>query len=212
MSAVVNRRKWRNFFVYPQIQLRLALINIGFVLLIAAVLIVTLLAPLYYAMGGPEDLKVRYAVAELLLRILDRFGISMLLVLVISAVCYIVFSHRLCGPLVNIKHTLDSVARGDLTRKVRLRRRDFLKEEAAGINAMLLALERGINVLKANQFSLSQMTEKLAEGDLKDEFRKLFRQNQLLLDQWVVGPGDGKKEPPFADPDQVGQYSAKDPL
>jgi HAMP domain-containing protein len=212
MSADVNRRKWRNFLIYPRIQLSLALINVGFVLLIVVVLIVTLLAPLFYAMGGPQDLKVRYAIAELLLRILDRFGISMLLVLVISALCYIVFSHRLCGPLINIKHTLDSVARGDLTRKVSLRRRDLLKEEAASINAMLLSLESRIGLLKANQLSLSPMIEELAEGDLKNEFRRLYRQNQVFLDQWVMDPGAGTKEVPSADLNEVGRYSIKGPL
>lgn len=212
MSAVANQRKWRSFLIYPKIQLRLALIHIGFVLVILVVLVETLLVPLYYGMEGPGDLRVRYAMAEVLLHLLDRFPISMLLILIISAICYIVFSHRLCGPLVNMRHTFESVTRGDLTRTVRLRRRDFLKDEAASINAMLLALESRIGSLKANQLSLSPMIEELAEGDLKNQFRMLYRQNQLVLDQWVMGPGDGKKDAPSTDPNEVGQYSVEDPL
>ena len=39
--------------------------------------------------------------------------------------------------MINIKHTLEEVARGNFTRKVFLRKNDFLKEEAAILNHMV---------------------------------------------------------------------------
>ncbi len=190
MNTARNRRKWRNFLIHPRFQLRLAMIHTVFVLLVVVVLVVAVLAPLYMQMQGPDDLRIRYATAQLLLGILDRIGIVLVLILVISAAYHIVFSHRLCGPLVNIGHTFDAIARGDLTRKVYLRRRDFLKDEAANINTMIIAMETRISDLKANQKGLAVAVGSLPDGEEKNRLEALLKQNEALLRQWVVSGGE----------------------
>jgi methyl-accepting chemotaxis protein len=186
MKTEKNNRRWRNFLIRPDFQLRLALVHIWFVVLVVIVLAVALLVPLYFDIHGSDDLWARYVTAELLLRLLNRLGIVVLLIAVVSAAYHIVFSHRLCGPLVNMGHTFESVGKGNLTRKVRLRRKDFLQEEAAHINGMLSALEMRIGDLKDNQEKASSVVEQLAEGDPEGQLRELVRRNQVLLDQWIV--------------------------
>ena len=46
-------------------------------------------------------------------------------------------SHRFCGPLINFGHTFAKMAEGDFSSKVHLRKNDFLKAEAAQVNAII---------------------------------------------------------------------------
>jgi methyl-accepting chemotaxis protein len=188
MSMTGNRRKWRNILIHPRFQLRLALIHTGFVVLVLAVLIIALLSPLYFEIYGSKDLWVRYATAELLLHVLNRLGVVVLVITAISGVYHIVFSHRLCGPLVNIGHTLDSLARGDLRRKVFLRQKDYLQEEAQKINLIVGTLEARIGALKTSQDNLAAIAGQLDEGELKEKLRTLLAENKAVLDQWMVSP------------------------
>lgn len=61
------------------------------------------------------------------------------------------FSHRLVGPLVRFRRTLQEMARGELVRPIKLRESDYLLELRDDFNAMLEALQRrGVPVLKPN--------------------------------------------------------------
>lgn len=186
MNARRNRRRWRNFLIQPRFQLRLALLHVGFMFLVVAVLIVAVLSPLHQHLQGTDDVRLRYATGQLLLEMLDRVGIVVAVIIVVSAFYHVVFSHRLVGPLVNIGHTLDAIARGDLTRKVFLRRRDFLKKEAAGINVMLDALQERVRVLKARNRDMAAMVRDLPEGDVKRRMEAFFEENEALLARWLV--------------------------
>ena len=100
-----NQRKWRNILVHPSFQLRLALIHIAFIVLIIAVIFTVFAIILHYDLRGSGDLWAQYATARLMLLLLERMAVIVLLVVVASVVYHIIFSHRLCGPLVNMGHT-----------------------------------------------------------------------------------------------------------
>jgi hypothetical protein len=185
-----NKRKWRNILVNPSFQLRLALIHIAFVVVIVAVIFAVFAVIFYFDLRRSGDLWAQYVTARLMLLILERMSVIVALIAVASAVYHIIFSHRLCGPLVNIGHTLDSVSKGDLTRSVFLRRKDFLKDEAIRVNAMQIALNSKVGLLKANQTDLSLLTAKLARGPVEDGIRGAVERNQALLDEWTVSEPD----------------------
>jgi methyl-accepting chemotaxis protein len=190
MNDQKNRRRWRNIVVRPGFQLRLALSHCVFVLAVVMVLVASLLSTFYLDVQGSNDLWARYASAELLWRIFGRFGLAILAILAISAIYYIVFSHRLCGPLVNIRHTAERVLAGDLTRKVFLRRTDFLKEEAAVINSMVTKLDERITFLKVNHADLLAAGRQVPEGPEKDRLYKLLKQQERLMEQWTTTLSD----------------------
>jgi methyl-accepting chemotaxis protein len=179
-----NQRKWRNILVNPSFQLRLALIHIAFVVLVIAVIFAVFATILYYDLRGSGDLWAQYATARLMLLLLERIVVIVLLIVVASVVYHIVFSHRLCGPLVNMGNTFDSISKGDLTRSVFLRRKDFLKEEAFRVNAMMAGLNDKIGLLKANQTDLSLLAAKLPQGPVEDGIKNAVGRNQALLDGW----------------------------
>jgi methyl-accepting chemotaxis protein len=189
MSKPENRRKWSNFLINPGFQLRLALIHGLLIVFMIVVIVAILLSPLCYEIQTTNELLSKYTLAQFMLHLMDRIVVAVLLIIIISTIYIIIFSHRLCGPLVNINHTLDSLSRGDLTRKVFLRRRDFLKPEAKKINSALASLNEKILMLKKIQIELSSMASQLPEEEAGNLVRSLLKQNQALLDEWKVIPG-----------------------
>jgi hypothetical protein len=192
MSETKNRRKWRNFLINPGFQLRLALIHTLFVVFVVVMLVVILLSPLYYEIHTTSELWSQYTLGQFMLNLMDRVVVVVLLIIVISVPYQIIFSHRLCGPLVNMGHTFDCLSKGDMTRKVFLRRKDFLKEEAARINGVVSSLNMKVSMLKKIQADLSSTALQLPAGPLEDRLRMLLQQNQEHLDQWTVDVDDSK--------------------
>ena len=194
MSTTKNRRHLRNILINPRFQLRLAFIHTAFVVLVLLVLVVALLSPFYFDIHGSDELEWRYATAQLLLHLLDRLGIVVLLVIVISAIYHVTFSHRLCGPLVNFGHTLNAMKTGDFRRKVFLRRKDYLQEEAKKINDVISALSERIGALKTNHARLMSVAGQLSDGDQEDRLRRLLQEEKALLDRWIVESAEETEE------------------
>jgi methyl-accepting chemotaxis protein len=61
--------------------------------------------------------------------------------------------------MINIKNTIQEVARGNFTRKVYLRKNDFLKEEAATLNHMIDQLSGYFDDIREENTSLLAMIE-----------------------------------------------------
>jgi methyl-accepting chemotaxis protein len=69
--------------------------------------------------------------------------------------------------MINFSKTFDRISQGDLTRKVFIRRHDFLKNEARQINEMIDALSNRITTIKtANDLLLSAL-EKVGNSDIE---------------------------------------------
>jgi methyl-accepting chemotaxis protein len=149
-------------------------------------LTVGFLASLKISATEADNLWFKYASAELFLRVFDFIGLLVLLIIVVSVIFHIIVSSRIFGPLINMQHTFAYIARGDLSRKVILRRKDFLKPEAGNINSMLASLNTRIAALKANQTDLNAIIGQDADANFHPRLRKLAESNQELLDQWIL--------------------------
>jgi hypothetical protein len=78
-------------------------------------------------------------------------ALCMLLLVPVMAWDALRFSHRLIGPLVRFRQAMQSVARGEPIRPIKLRKGDHLIEFQDDFNAMLQSLQqRGVAVLKPN--------------------------------------------------------------
>jgi hypothetical protein len=76
-------------------------------------------------------------------------GICLLALVPVMAWDAIRFSHRLLGPVVRFRQTVQSIARGEAVRPIKLREGDYLTEFRDEFNQMLIALQRqGASVLK----------------------------------------------------------------
>jgi methyl-accepting chemotaxis protein len=183
-----NRRQLRNFLVRPSFQLRLAVTHVAFVFVVVAFLFIGQVSLIYYDLPRSADIWAQYALARLMVLVLGRMGVVVLLIVAVSFIYHVIFSHRLCGPLINMTHTFERISKGDLTRKVLLRQKDFLKDEAYTINGMMTALNARILTIKENQTMLMSLATDLPQGPLEDKIKVVIERNQVLLDEWKVEP------------------------
>ena len=89
---------------------------------------------------------------------------------IVSVLTFLFFSHRIAGPIVNLRASLERIAAGDLTVRVRLRKKDELKEVAEVLNHFTEAMDRQIGRVKkeAREASSQDPTKvKEALGRLK---------------------------------------------
>lgn len=179
MEKQPNRRRLKNLLIRKDVQLRLALNNLFFLTFVLIVLIATLLSPLYYDMQQTDQLWTQYVSANLLWRLLDRTLLAFGLIVIFAIAHQIIFSHRLCGPLINFAKTHEKVIQGDLRRKIHLRRHDYFKPEAALVNRMLDMLGTSIAELKRNQQLLDSTAAALQAADNLDSETMMIMQDAL---------------------------------
>jgi methyl-accepting chemotaxis protein len=162
MKSNANRRKLRNFFISKDLQRPIIVAHLAYILLVAAVLIGTVLSPFYTDMFETGDLWAKRSAANMFIILLDRLSIAGVFILVISFFHFVILTHKFCGPLVNIGKTIARISEKDFTRKINLRRGDFLKNEAKQLNAMMMTLSNSIEIIKKeNHLLLEDIAESL---------------------------------------------------
>ncbi len=156
-------RKIQNYLIAKDIQLRMIITNFLYLCLISLVLILTILSPYFYDIFKNDELWVQYLSAKMFILLLERLTIALPLIFIVSFIHFIILTHRFCGPMINIKNTIEEIAKGNFTRKVCLRKNDFLKEEAKTVNYMIDQLSgRFEDIKEENHKLLIMVEEKLA--------------------------------------------------
>jgi methyl-accepting chemotaxis protein len=162
MNRRTHRRKLRNLWIRKDIQLWLAILNALFMIVVISAVILSVLAPLYQSFQLSDDYRAQHFAAKLFILILDRLLPTLVAIVALGTVYTIVITHRICGPLVNLSKTFERISAGDFTRRVNLRRSDFLKPEAAMVNRMNDALSMRFNTLVHHHQAVKIEIEKLA--------------------------------------------------
>ena len=160
MKSHANHRKFRNFFISKEIQRPMAIVHLAYIVLIATALIATVLSPFYLDIFKAGDLWEKHFSAKLFIILLERLSIASLIIAVISFLHFITFTHKFCGPLVNIRRTIGRISERDFTRKIYLRKGDFLVTEAQQINDMMQALSNSVETIKKENTLLLDDLEK----------------------------------------------------
>ena len=140
MGSPKSRRRFRNYLVKRDLQLRGIFYNMIFLLIVALITLITALSPMLQKMTASYDIEVQYYAAATLLSFLKRWTPVMVFVLVIFIAHQLLLTHRICGPLINFMRTIKGIAKGDLTRRCSIRKADFLGEECNEINQMMNGL------------------------------------------------------------------------
>jgi len=110
-----------------------------------------------------------------------------------------IINHRFCGPLVNFSHTFKKISQGDLTRKIFLRRYDFLKNEAAQVNDMIDSLSDHIMTLKKDHEQLlSKLNEvsgsEMERAEYQNALETIRKQAEICQNHLSVFKIDGKDD------------------
>lgn len=169
MDTQNYRRKWRNFLIREDIQLRLAIYNLLFLLVAIGFVMAMALIPLYANFQNPDNLWSQHFSAKFFLVIIDRLVLAFAGIFAVAFIFQIIITHRVAGPLINFGKTFQKISQGDLTRKITLRRKDFLHREALQVNAMTDALIQLIVKIKDDNDRLLLILEEATSGNCKDD-------------------------------------------
>ena len=154
----------RNYFIKKKFQVNFT-VKFLIIILIEAFLAAGLF--LYMSKG---TLTTGYLGSELrIARTYDFFLpmllLSNLIIVGISAVIgiavLIFLSHRIAGPLYRFENILNSIKKGDLTQRFKLRENDQFAELANSINEHTDTLDKNMGHLKAGVMEFSQLASKM---------------------------------------------------
>ena len=120
--------------------------------------------------GTSWDQKQRASTQFLTLH--TRLWPAVLVLFTLLAVHSVVVSHRVAGPLYKFRKVFRSIADGDLSMRVAIRKNDYLTKEVDDINAMVTVLRTRIEEFSAMSRkateALGELREAAAAGDVSD--------------------------------------------
>lgn len=155
---MARKRQLRRRYLIDGRQVRF-LVLVGIYFLVAVLVFATaIFAPVIVELGAEADsISHRSEVAGQFLVLHERFWPAALLVLALLAVHAVFVSHRVAGPLYRFRKTLEAMADGDLSQRVRLRKHDYLTEEAE-------LLDRAIGALSERACKIDEVRRQLGEA------------------------------------------------
>jgi len=197
MKRTRNRRQLKNYLIANKIHFRMMLANLILMLLVFAVVIGEVLYPFYHEIFRIGDIYAQHYSAKFFVVLLDRLSLALIAVLLISLIYQMIINHKFCGPLVNFSHTFNKISQGDLTRKIYLRRYDFLKNEAAQVNDMIDFLSDHIMTIKKDHDCLISTLNEVSGSEMeRDEYQNALetirKQADTCHDHLSVFKIDGK--------------------
>jgi len=143
------------------------LANLIFILLVFVVILEVVLYPFYQEIFNIDDIYAQHYSAKFFVVLLDRLSLALIAVLLISLIYQMIINHKFCGPLINFSNTFKKITQGDLTRKIYLRRYDFLKNEAAQVNDMIDWLSDHIMTIKKDHDLLIATLKDVTAGEME---------------------------------------------
>ena len=168
--------------------------HMAYLLYVLVAIIATVLTPYFSDTFASGDLYAKHFSAKMFIVLLGRLTIASLFIVFISFFHFVIFSHKFCGPLVNIGHTIARISEKDFTRKIYLRKGDFLKNEAKQINDMMRSLANSIAAIKKENRMLLEEIEKSLQSPGKqtaieaklEDFRKRANQCRVQLENFQL--------------------------
>lgn len=167
MKRTRNRRQLKNYLIANKIHFKMMLANLILMLLVFVVILGEVLFPFYQEIFTIHDIYAQHYSAKFFVVLLDRISLALVVVLLISLIYQMIINHKFCGPLVNFSNTFKKISQGDLTRKIYLRRYDFLKNEAAQVNDMIDSLSDHIMTLKKDHDQLLSTLKKESGSEME---------------------------------------------
>jgi hypothetical protein len=136
-GGCMNKRRFRNFLIKRQMQLRIVLEFVGLALvafITGELLVYHVFWPLTIAL--PRDISP--IIRPQIFTIVFWYSVPLVLLVILGG---IVITHRIAGPAYHIEHELDKLLQGEPIELIRLRKGDELKELAEKVNAVLLKFQ-----------------------------------------------------------------------
>lgn len=135
----------RRRILVSDFQYRLLAFNLTYFLIILLILAAALFVPLMIQMESRTLFPTeQYRVATQFLLLDARLWPVLALVFVLLAGHSVFISHRIAGPLFGFRRVFKALAEGNLSARARIRKDDYLVQEADAINEMITAMRTRI--------------------------------------------------------------------
>lgn len=184
-----NRRQKKNILINKGLQFRIIMMSMMYMFMVMIVTTGVILFQPLYNMFLSTDLNVQYAAAKTFLILAKQLMPAAVSVFTLFFFHHLFVTHRICGPLVNFTHTFRRIAQGDFTRKVVLRKKDYLKQECDVINTMIDGLSDHFKRVQTGQVQLldilDRRLEKIDDPSVRQEIKTMavqLRENIMSLD------------------------------
>jgi len=163
----------KNYFIDFDVQSKIIVIGYMLVLIIALITIINIsIIFKQVAASMLGDMKVKVFIADLFKRAFENYKLAIFLIILINSFITIVIllflSHKVAGPIVNIKKNLKRILKGNLNVKIQLRENDFFGEIADLINKTTKQLNRHVIELKTRVENIKNLTSE------NEEFKALI--------------------------------------
>ena len=161
-TSVMKHPNRRRRILVDDTQYRLLAVNVIHVAVVLVLFAVILFGPLVWQLGsGNLTLAEREQASTQLLSLYTRVWLPLLIAFVFLAVHFVYVSHRIGGPLYQFRRLLRAVRDGDLTVRAKLRRKDYLQNEAQIINELIDTMGSKIRGVEAHSEEVRRGLEKL---------------------------------------------------
>ena len=162
-----NKRELKNYLINKHDQLRIALQTLIYMSLIVLITMAVILYPSMSDIFYSQDLNIQYRASQSFLLLLNRLVPTIIILFILVFLHQIVITHRIWGPLKNFTNTIERIGKGDFTRKVIIRKGDYLKEECRQINNMVDGLSKLVSNIRTNHLKLISALEDISHFKLE---------------------------------------------
>jgi HAMP domain-containing protein len=137
------KKKYRRTkkLIKPRLQLKLALFGVLFLYIITLVFGISVFFPLAMELYSSENLEDQGRIAMVVLELHDKIWVPLSMISFLIFVGIILYSHRIAGPIYRLEKTVEQFIAGNFKERMRLRKKDELKEIEPIINNLAQYLE-----------------------------------------------------------------------
>jgi methyl-accepting chemotaxis protein len=131
---------FRRQVIVEGFQTRFLVLQFAWLFAFLALFVAAIFGPLLWPLFRPEASAEQVEAATQFLTLHRTLWPAVLVLFLGLAFVYVRVSHRVAGPLYRFKKVFGEVGAGRLTTRVRLRQKDYLKEEASALDEMIQSI------------------------------------------------------------------------
>jgi methyl-accepting chemotaxis protein len=135
--------------------------------------------------GLSVDQKQEFA--SLMTTFAHRMWPTMWVLFLFMVVHVLYISHKIAGPLYRIRSVMSYVGSGNLTARAKLRRGDYLSEDADAVNDMVGELDERVGRMREELAAANKSVDDLAEsieGASRNDARKRLEELRSHMETW----------------------------
>ncbi|MEZ6196686.1 MAG: hypothetical protein R3F20_13325 [Planctomycetota bacterium] len=156
----------RRFIIDPRFQSRLLLAFGAQLGVFVVVLSLAVFLPPMLAMNDGDASRAELSrAARELISLESRFWPGLLAATLFAVVLAVRTSHKIAGPLYRFRRVFEAIERGEHPGPVRLRARDYLKEEARFLDALARSVDADRERLRELQAGIERLASEIADLD-----------------------------------------------